>query len=366
MRRQFPSALFMLYRRLTVSMSFGHIFGLGWLSRILSGIFACVVKFRSKFPFSSPVRVRSSIVSVGNIVLGGTGKTPFVLWLVEALRTRGYSCAVLSRGYKGRCSRKATCVVVDPRVHSAAYVGDEPLLMAKKLPQGSVWVNKDRRMSALRAAEHFDFLLLDDGLQYGKLQKDIEIAVVNGSDPLGSGAFFPTGRLRDFPSRLKTVDAIVINGESSVESQRLLKNFSQAPQFFVRPYLASVVWMHNGEQISVEELHNRGVGVFCGLGFPQGFFTMLKQAGVRILGTYLLPDHSGITKKELYYFCQKMASRQAQGVLCTEKDSVKLGDMSGESGWLPIGKVEMRFAICEDHALSLLNIIDQTHKSRGN
>ncbi|WP_201456694.1 tetraacyldisaccharide 4'-kinase [Chlamydia sp. 17-3921] len=365
MKKRFPSLLFMFYRRLILTLSSGHILGKGWLGNVLSWSFSLLVRLKEQFCYSSPRRVRATVVSVGNIVLGGAGKTPTVLWLVEALQNRGYSCAVLSRGYKGMCSGKKTPTIVDANVHSATYVGDEPLLMAEKLPPRSVWVHKDRRLSAVQAAEFFDILLLDDGLQYRKLHKDVEIAVVNGQDPLGSSAFFPKGRLRDFPDRLRNVDAIVVNGSCNLEHRNLLKKSSSAKQIFVEPRIASVVWIHKGEHVAHKKLQGFPAGVFCGLGFPQGFLNMLRNAGVKILGTYVLPDHVGITKKELYYFCRKIALCQGQGVLCTEKDSVKLHNLFDETDLLPIGKVCMNLQVEESQASFLLDTIDQIHKNRG-
>ncbi|SPN73648.1 Tetraacyldisaccharide 4'-kinase,tetraacyldisaccharide 4'-kinase,tetraacyldisaccharide 4'-kinase,Tetraacyldisaccharide-1-P 4'-kinase [Chlamydia serpentis] len=365
MKKRFPSPLFFLYRRLTLAISLEGVLGWGQLGSLLSKGFSCLVACWNWLPLPSPLRVRATVISVGNIVIGGAGKTPTVLWLAEALRLKGYSCGVLSRGYKSESSRRKELTIVNAKEHSASYVGDEPLLMAEKLPEGCVWVHKDRRVSAAKAAEKFDFLLLDDGLQYRKLHKDIEIAVVNGQDPLGGHAFFPKGRLRDFPARLKTVDAIVIN-DGGEESETLVKSISDALRVSVVPKIASVVWTHNGEHISEETLRDLRVGVFCGLGFPQGFLNMLKKAGIRVLGKYLLPDHVGITKKELNYFCQQMVMRQGQGLLCTEKDSVKLPRLSEDSSLLPIGKVQMRLSVNEENATSLLNMIDQIHKNRGN
>lgn len=365
MRERIPSPFFMLYRRMVLSISLGQFLGKGLVGKVLSKSFSLLVSFRHRYFRPTPFRSRATVVSVGNIVLGGAGKTPVVLWLAEQLQSRGYSCAVLSRGYKSICSRKRKLTVVDIRKHSAAYVGDEPLLMAEKLPPRSIWVHKDRRVAAAQAEKQFDILLLDDGLQYRKLHKDMEIAVVNGQDPLGAGEFFPRGRLRDFPERLQKVDAIIVNGNCSSEHQELLSGFP-ASQVLVKPTIASVEWIHKGESIANLGLCGLPVGVFCGLGFPQGFLQMLRDAGVKILGTYILPDHARITKKELYYFCQKMMLRQGQGILCTEKDSVKLCDLSCEKDLLPIGKVRMGLEVENSQACSLLDTIDQIHKNRGN
>ncbi|WP_041468013.1 tetraacyldisaccharide 4'-kinase [Chlamydia felis] len=366
MKTRLPSPFFILYRRLTVAISFGKILGWGYLGRVLSWIFARTASFRRKLLFSAPYRSSSTVISVGNIVLGGAGKTPTVLWLAEALKARGYSCAVLSRGYKGKCSRQGKLTIVNPETHDAAYVGDEPLLMAKKLSKGSVFVHKDRRVAAKEASRNFDILILDDGFQNQKLHKDMEIVVVNGQDPLGGEAFFPRGRLRDFPQRLGEADAVIVNGSCSVENQKRLNTWCTSPKIFVEPRISQILWAPSGEQLSLDSLSGLAAGVFCGLGFPQGFLDMLKRAGVKILGTYLLPDHAGITKKELHYFCSKIAMRQGQGILCTEKDSMNLGNLIHEPGMLPIGMVQMHFDFIdlEGSTASLLDRIDQIHNGK--
>ncbi|EPP37774.1 Tetraacyldisaccharide 4'-kinase [Chlamydia avium] len=366
MKRRFPSPFFILFRRLTAAISFGRVLSWGWLGKILSTAFSFVVTVRHKLFYSSPYRVSSLVVSVGNVVLGGSGKTPTVLWLAEALQARGYSCAVLSRGYKSRCSRQRKLTIVDPLVHDATYVGDEPLLVAKKLPSGTVFIHKDRRISAQQAEKDFDILILDDGFQNRRLHKDMELVVVNGQDPLGGGEFFPRGRLRDSLKRLKDADFIVVNGSCSSEDRQKLSSWCCAPRIYVEPRISQVVWEPSGVDLPVQDLRGLAVGVFCGLGFPRGFLDMLKNSGVKVLGTYLLPDHAGITKKELHFFCAKMAMRQAQGILYTEKDGEKLGANVYEPGMLPLGKVCMQFSFIdsEETTLSLLNQIDQLYNSK--
>lgn len=365
MKRRFPSPFFILFRRLTVAISFGQILSWGWLGRILSKAFAFIVRMRHKWAYSMPYRSSSLVVSVGNVVLGGSGKTPTVLWLAETLQARGYSCAVLSRGYKSKCSRQKKLTRVDPSIHDAAYVGDEPLLFAKKLPSGTIFVHKDRRVSAKQAEKNFDILILDDGFQNRRLHKDLELVVVNGQDPWGGGEFFPRGRLRDSLKRLKEADFIIVNGHCSTEDQQQLNSWC-APKIYVEPRISQIIWEPSGIGLPMQDLCGLAVGVFCGLGFPQGFLDMLKKAGAKILGTYLLPDHVGMTKKELHYFCAKMAMRQAQGILYTEKDGEKLGATMYEPGMLPLGKVciQPSFIDSEETTLSLLNQIDQIYNSK--
>lgn len=363
MKVQFPSLLFILYRRLSLSLNFGRMLRFWGIGRFFAWVFASAVRFRKSFS-SQVYQAKAVVVSVGNIVLGGAGKTPTVLWLSHLLRDRGIPCAVLSRGYKSQCSALKNHSVVDALSHDAKYVGDEPLLMAKQLPECSVWVHKNRCRLAQEASKIYDVLILDDGLQYDKLYKDIEIAVVNGRDPLGGGAFFPQGRLRDFPERLQSVDYVIVNGACEDADEQILQQWCSAPKIFVRPQITKITWNRGHKDQTAQDLRGVGVGVFCGLGFPQGFLEMLKEAGMHILGTYILPDHAAITDKELNYFCKSIALRKGSGVLCTEKDSVKLMHMNKETFDLPIGTVHMAFSIDkgEEHIKSLLASINDKMK----
>lgn len=356
MKVQFPSLFFILYRRLILSLNYGRIVRVRGVGRFLAWAFANAVRCRRYFA-SPAYRAKSVVVSIGNIVLGGAGKTPSVLWLFHLLQKQGVSCAVLSRGYKSQCYKKKHYSIVDIDCHDVKYVGDEPLLMAKQLPKQSVWVHKNRQWLAQEASERHDVLILDDGLQYTRLHKDIEIAVVNGRDPLGGGEFFPKGRLRDFPDQLRKVDYVIVNGPCGQEEEGLLSRHCPAPKIFVRPVITKVTW-DVGDQ-AVRDLRGMGVGVFCGLGFPQGFLAMLKEAGLHVLGTYVLPDHVAITKKELYYFCKSIALRKGIAVLCTEKDRVKLPLMEEDFLDLPIGTVHMTFSVDrgEEHISTLLESI---------
>lgn len=362
MRIRVPSPFYLFYRRVVAYVCLGKVLSYPtWLGRVVSGVFASLVWMKQQTRNRKPSHVSATVVSVGNIVVGGAGKTPTVLWLAQQLRDRGYSCAVLTRGYMGECSKKRHYTIVDPNRHLAKEVGDEPLLMAKKLPPGSVWVHKERKRTAQAASKEFDILLLDDGLQYTQLHRDVEVVLVNGQDPLGGGHFFPRGRLRDFPERLHSADFILVNGSCSEENRMRLRMWSQAPQIQVIPRLEKVFWSGKGEAASIRDM---AVGVFCGLGFPQGFVHMLKQAGAKIIGTYFLPDHAGITKEELEYFSHKVAMRRGVGILCTEKDYVKLGDWAKDLTTLPIGVVQMAFDFIDQEGEALIQHICHVHETR--
>ncbi|AAF39500.1 tetraacyldisaccharide 4'-kinase [Chlamydia trachomatis] len=365
MRFSFLSGIRDLFRHFIISAASGALSDrLGWVWGAIAKVFSGSVWLRYKIA-KPPHQVQATVVSVGNIVVGGTGKTPLVLWLAQALNERGISCAVLSRGYKGKCSQRKSFTIVDPALHTAACVGDEPLLLAKHLPAGTVRIQKDRKALAEKSAGAFDVLLLDDGFQCNRLHKDVEIVLVNGSDPFGGRAFFPKGRLRDFPERLAKANYVIVNGKCSPSDQRELDLLNPAAKILVEPQISEIVWLNKSANMPRDHWEGLGVGVFCGLGFPKGFLTMLRNAGIHVLGTHLLPDHSGITKQELELFCKKIILRQGVGILCTEKDSVKIEAFAEEMS-LPIGEVRMRFScVCnEERMVAMLDAIEAIQKNK--
>lgn len=365
MRFSFFSGIRDLFRHLIISATSGALSDrLGWLWAVIARVFSGSVWLRHKIA-KSPHQVQATVVSVGNIVVGGTGKTPLVLWLAQALHERGLSCAVLSRGYKGKYSKKKAFTIVNPALHTASCVGDEPLLLAKYLPSGTVRIQKDRKTLAEKSAGDFDVLLLDDGFQYNRLHKDVEIVLVNGSDPFGGGSFFPKGRLRDFPERLAKADYVMINGRCSPSDQRELDRLHPEEKIVIEPQISEIVWLNQSVNMPRDHWEGLGVGVFCGLGFPKGFLAMLRDAGIHVLGTYLLPDHVGITKQELELFCKKIILRQGVGILCTEKDSVKIGALAEEISF-PVGEVRMRFScVCNERRMvAMLDAIEAIQKNK--
>ncbi|HEX5338088.1 MAG TPA: tetraacyldisaccharide 4'-kinase, partial [Gallionella sp.] len=155
-------------------------------------------------------RLPVPVIVVGNLTVGGTGKTPLVLWLVEFLRSQGYHPGIISRGYAGSAAQpQAVSAVSDP-----ALVGDEPLLLARRT-QCPIWVGRRRADVAralLVAHPDCDVIISDDGLQHYALQRDVEVVVVDGVRRFGNGLPLPAGPLREPLSRLQSVDAVVVNG----------------------------------------------------------------------------------------------------------------------------------------------------------
>ena len=247
------------------------------------------------------------VISVGNIIAGGTGKTPFVKFLALEL-SKKFKIAILSRGYRSKIENTGQVFQVTPEM-DVASCGDEPYWLARDLPEVQVWVGKNRVDSARRAKEKgATLILMDDGMQHRKLRRDIEIVLVDGEDPLGKGFFLPRGLLRDSPARLKNADCIVVIKPSSETLEKELRQFTQAPIVFA-------------ERITNVSLKGKKAAVFCAIGKPQKFLQSVCEAGGEVVASFFKPDHDPFYLEELKKFTEECF---ADVLVCTEKDQVKL------------------------------------------
>ncbi len=277
------------------------------------------------------------VVSIGNLVVGGVGKTQVTLLLAEALQ----GVAVLSRGYRGGAEKGKDPVVVSIESHTAKECGDEPWLLASRLPKAHVIVHRDRLKSALEAEKlGARVVLLDDGMQHRRLFRNIEIVVLGGSDPLGGEQFFPRGFLRDDPKRLARADLVVFVGEPSARVEKKVAALTQAPCVETQ-ICVTELRLINDEPLSLSK--GKKVGLFCGIGNPRRFIESMQALGIDVVATHTLPDHKTVGEKELKSFVTRCKERGAEYVLCTEKDRVKLPSFAASS-LLPIGwaKVELK------------------------
>jgi len=260
------------------------------------------------------------VVSIGNIVTGGTGKTPLVHKLAEELSKKG-KVAILTRGFRSEIEKTDQFLRLNHQEglsFKAAQCGDEPLLLSRFLPKVDIWVGKNRLQTAEEArAKGVGILILDDGMQYRRLKRDFELVVLDGKDPFGQGYFLPRGLLRDSPKRLKSADLIFFNhveDEEHFESlQKMIHPFSQAP----------VVGAQLNPQNRLQLLQKK-VGVFCGLGKPQRFFEALKKMQIEVVASLILPDHISPKEEELRAFANISQLKGAECLVCTEKDQIKL------------------------------------------
>lgn len=257
------------------------------------------------------------VVVVGNISVGGVGKTPLVLWLATALRTAGFHPAIISRGYGGHGAGIVTADA-DPMTF-----GDEPILLAKRAGC-PVWVGVNRveaGLALLTAYPNTDVILCDDGLQHYALKRCVEIAVVH-TDGLGNGARLPAGPLREGLKRLKHVDMVVAAGAFT-------RLESDIPCFSMQLTADRLVALNGERQITPQALVGQTIVAVAGIGHPQRFFKQLMAYGLTIK-TRVFPDHHA-------YSLQDFVDVGDATIVMTEKDAVKCTKFALANAWyLPV------------------------------
>ncbi|MFC0322366.1 tetraacyldisaccharide 4'-kinase [Gallibacterium melopsittaci] len=254
------------------------------------------------------------VVVVGNLSVGGNGKTPLVVCLVEQLQARGIRVGVISRGYGGESNDYPflVCASSDPR-----KTGDEPVLIAKRTAV-PVAISPNRRESIelLYKAYHPQIIISDDGLQHYKLQRDVELVVVDGERRFGNGHLLPAGPLRELPQqRLATVDAIICNG-----------GMAQSDEIAMQLTAKVAVNLCTGEQRSLTEFSQ--VNAVAGIGHPPRFFATLQQQGLTVLEQQSFADHYAFQAADLAKIDHKDTP-----LFMTEKDAVKCTAFAQENWW---------------------------------
>jgi tetraacyldisaccharide 4'-kinase len=272
----------------------------------LSALYGAAVRLRNEFYDRSmlPVnRLEGPVVSIGNLAVGGAGKTPFLILLGELLQRRGIAFDVLSRGYRRKTQGVA---IVDPN-GSPSDFGDEPLLIARKLGVPVV-VGEDRRQAGEMAETTFgpQLHLLDDGFQHRRLARDFDIVLVTHTDAQDS--LLPSGRLREPIASLARADAVVLTNDTSADRLPLQKQ---------------LVW-HVHRDIAPPETLEPWFA-FCGIARPQNFFTQLEAAQVVLAGTRSFRDHHRYTGEDVRELQRLRQQAGAPAFVTTEKDAVNLG-----------------------------------------
>jgi tetraacyldisaccharide 4'-kinase len=266
------------------------------------------------------------VIIVGNITVGGTGKTPLVVCLAHFLRDRGHTPGIVSRGYMSNggsaCMPRQVQPDSDPRT-----VGDEPLLLARRAGC-PVWVGR-RRSAAARAllAAHPDcsVIISDDGLQHYALARDVEIAVIDGERGFGNGMLLPAGPLREPPERLERTDAIVTNGAALFPHEEL----PPAVPIFEMQLAGDIFYnlLNPEQQVGPEHFLQHHVHAIAGIGNPHRFFEHLRDLGVSF-NAHPFSDHHAFTAEDLVFPSGNDA------IIMTEKDAVKCERFGNENCWV--------------------------------
>ena len=274
------------------------------------------------------------VLSVGNIVAGGTGKTPFVCTLIKELSWEPGHIAILSRGYRSEGAKNSSLQVsmgFGPEV-SSGLAGDEPYWLGLNT-NAAIWIGKDRVLSANKAIEAgAQLLVLEDGFQHRRLKRDMEIVLLNARDLMGKGYFLPRGYLRDIPKRLQNADYIIVTYLE--EKYDKVKIYNEIRRFSKAPILGFTA------KYSLEEaVKGKKAGAFCGIAKPDSFYEALKSLGVDLVNTFTSSDHIIPSVEDLQMFAALSKSRGAEYLICTEKDFVKCPD--GICLALPVSVLKM-------------------------
>jgi len=300
----------------------------------------------------------AAVISVGNITVGGTGKTPLVIWLCKFLQQKEIQCAVLTRGYKTHTKKQATS---DER---RATRTDEPAILTESCPQAKVIINPDRVAGAGEAVSKFkaNALIMDDGFQHRRLARDLDIVTIDAMRPLGYGKMLPAGLLREPVAALKRADAVVITrcdqaGEGKLaeleKKLRLLNPDMTIARSIHRPVCAKSI---DGSQISIDELKDKRILAFCGIGNPDAFFNTVNGLGCDIVSSKIYDDHHQYTDDCLAGIYEQAGHLKADLILTTQKDWAKITQLAPVKKDIPLAylAIELKFISGEDKITRLI------------
>ena len=297
-----------------------------------------------------PQELGCPVVSVGNLTVGGTGKTPVAEMLARELQRRGRRVAILSRGYKSvprpfaqRLRNKIFkhLDLFPPRIVSdgnevlldSRRAGDEPHMLAKNLPGVCVLVDKDRVKSGLHALRHFgsDVLLLDDGLQYQRLRHRIDVVLVDSQTPFGNEHLLPRGTLREPPANLRRASYIIVTKSGPQPDEALLARLRKLNRTaaIIECNHAPRHWqdLGTGAKFPLDHLKGRHVGAMSGIARPESFEEGVRQLGANVEISKAFADHHRFTKKEILRFLEWCDRRSLDALVTTEKDAVRFPEI---------------------------------------
>ncbi len=321
-----------------------------FLMSALSGVFRALVQLRLwsyRNGWQTQHHLGTRVIAIGNITVGGTGKTPVVELLSRSLRDRGRKVAILSRGYKSRRLGKPQKwrdaanrpIPSDrmPKVVSTGsallldskYAGDEPFMLARNLDGVSVVVDKDRVKGGRFAVRHLDAdtLLLDDGMQYLDLAHGLDIVLVDSGAPFGTEALLPRGTLREPPKNLRRASYILLtkcDGSSNAKLIERIRRYNRTAEIIECTHgPIHIEDVFTRERRPLEFLRDKWVGAISAIAVPEAFEGALRKLGARVEITRRFSDHYRFSRRDVDRFMQRCVERDMQLLMTTEKDAVR-------------------------------------------
>lgn len=288
-------------------------------------------------------RLPRPVVSIGNVTVGGTGKTPVTAWIARFLMAQGCRVAVLSRGYGGSLEGQTTVVSDGASIMlSARECGDEPYLLASTIPGLMVVIGPDRYAAGQLAMEQLspDIFLLDDGFQHLRLHRDLNILLLDFARPFGNGLTLPAGMLRESPTAARRADLILFT--RSPKEGAVPAHKTQAPEILASHTIIDLIPLNGGTPQPFSRCSEQKVLAFAGIAEPAHFFAALQAEGLNLVHCLAFPDHVDYSKERLNELAAAVRESGAELLVTTEKDGVKLRGLSPEhSGRILLARLEL-------------------------
>ncbi|MCC7404806.1 MAG: tetraacyldisaccharide 4'-kinase [Bdellovibrionales bacterium] len=328
---------------------------LGWL-------YSGAMRARNWFFDQKIVRIEKlpvPVVSVGNLTVGGTGKTPIVADLVQWSQQQQIPVGVISRGYKGK-GNFDRALRVSSQVSDTVIGGDEPTMLARRFPQVPVYVHPDRVLAGrgLLAQHQVRWLIADDAFQHRRLKRDLNIVVFDASAPLDQLHPLPVGRARESLSALKRADFVVLT-KTNLASPQLVKAWRTVVSDWMTP--ARLVecsyelegWFLGGGPTNIQPASR--VWLVSGIGNPQAFEDMIKASGVEVVGHSRFVDHHPYGGKDVEKIIQVFKNSQASHLITTSKDLTKLGAFPELAGILVEARLGLKWGSGRERLINELS-----------
>lgn len=339
------------FERWAADVIFGRARGfsallLRWTLRALSWIFRGLIQLRVflfRHDYAQRYHLGALTISVGNLTVGGTGKTPVVEFLAKTLQHQGRRVAILSRGYKSKALAKPQSwdsplaardlpkiVSAEGKIHlNSVFAGDEPYMLAKNLPDVAVLVDRDRVKSARFAvrALNCDTLLLDDGMQYLRMARGIDMVLVDANAPFGSGALLPAGTLREPRHHLRRAHIILITKSDGSDHEQLIAQLRRynprAPIVITTHGPQHLENLFTQERLPLASLQGKHVAALSAIAVPESFENSLSKLGATVQFTKRFSDHHRFSHRDIASFMRRCLERDVDMVVTTEKDAVR-------------------------------------------
>ncbi len=293
------------------------------IQRLRAGLYSVGLLRTSRLP--------RPVVSIGNLTVGGTGKTPVTAYIARFLLAQGYKVAVLSRGYGGALEGQ-TCVVSDGStiMQGAAECGDEPYLLASTVPGLMVVIGTDRHTAGQLAMQQLapDIFLLDDGFQHLRLHRDLNILLLDFSHPFGNRLTLPAGILREPLPALHRADLVLFT--RAPEGAVISTPTGEIPACVSSHTIADLLPLGSDFPVSFSSCHDTRVLAFAGIADPESFFAGLREKGLNLVHCIHFPDHVAYGPERCTEIADAIRNSGADVIVTTEKDGVKLAGLSGE------------------------------------